>query len=160
MTRKDKIFAIAKGMRGRAKNCYRIAVRQVEKGLQYAYKSRRLKKRIARQEWITQMSSGAREHGIVYSKLVQGMGLANIGVNRKIMAVLAQQEPYSFRAIIEESKSALKRTIVGDRPALQDHEPSIVPDARAPTEADPRGRVPDYDGPPLPPYPRRYQEFS
>ena len=60
MTRRDKIFALAKGMRGRAKNCYKLAIRRVEKGLQYAYVGRKLKKRIARSEWITQMAAGSR----------------------------------------------------------------------------------------------------
>ena len=83
MTREDKIMELAKGMRGRAKSCYRLAIRRVEKGLQYAYRSRKLKKRIARKEWITQVGAGAREHGIVYSQLVQGMRLANIGVDRQ-----------------------------------------------------------------------------
>ena len=54
MTRKETIFRLAKGFRGRAKNCFRLAIRRVEKGLQYAYHSRKLKKRLARREWITQ----------------------------------------------------------------------------------------------------------
>ena len=103
MPRRQTILELAKGFKGRAKNCYRIAIRRVEKGLQHAYKGRKLKKRVARQEWISQVGAAAREHGISYSRLIQGMNLSSIGVNRKIMSQLAQQEPYSFRAIVEEA---------------------------------------------------------
>ena len=158
MTREDKIFALAKGMRGRAKNCYRIAIRRVEKGLQYAYRGRKLKKRIARQEWITQVSAGCREHGMVYSRLIQGMQIARIGVNRKMLSCLAQQEPYTFRAIVEEAKAAL-RTAVLRQPARELPEATVVPDAQASSSVE-RGQVPPYEGPPLPPYPTRYKHFS
>ena len=78
---------LAKGMRGRVKHCYKLAIRRVEKGLKYAYKGRKIKKRIARQEWIGQLSAGAREHGMVYSSLIQGCRLAAVGVDRKMMAL-------------------------------------------------------------------------
>ena len=158
MAREDKIMALARGMRGRAKNCYRLAIRRVEKGLQYAYRGRKLKKRTARKEWITQMAAGCREHGVVYSKLVHGMAVAQIGVNRKMMAVLAQQEPYSFRAIVEEAKAALKSAVLCGT-VNSTTEPTVVPDAKASSQVE-RGRVPAYEGPPLQPYPRRYKHFS
>ena len=151
-------MALAKGMRGRAKNCYRLAVRRVEKGLQYAYRGRKIKKRLARSEWISQVAAGSREHGMVYSKLIQGCKLARIGVDRKMMAVLAQTEPYSFRAIVDEAKGAL-RTAVLRGPPRELPPPTVVPDAKAPSQVE-RGRVPLYDGPPLPDYPRRYKQFS
>jgi large subunit ribosomal protein L20 len=158
MTREDKIMALARGMRGRAKNCYRLALRRVEKGLQYAYRGRKLKKRTARKEWITQVAAGCREHGLVYSKLIHGMTLAQIGVNRKMMALLAQQEPYSFRAIIEEAKTSLKSAVLRGA-GSPTTEPTVVPDAQASSQVE-RGHVPKYDGPPLQPYPRRYKHFS
>ena len=156
MTRKEKIFQLAKGYVGRAKNCFRIAIRRVEKGLQYSYVSRRLKRREARREWITQVGAGSREHGLSYSRLIQGMNVSSIGVNRKMLAVLAREEPYSFRAIVEEAKASLKNAVLAGQ---KDKEPTVVPDADAPTTVD-RGVLPRYDGPPLPPYPRRYKHFS
>ena len=157
MTREDKNFELAKGMRGRAKSCYRLAIRRVEKGLQYAYRSRKLKKRIARKEWITQVGAGVREHGMVYSQLVQGMRLANIGVDRKMLALLARQEPYSFRAIVDEAKASMRAALL--RPPVQLPEPTVVPDARASSSTE-NGQLPRYEGPPLPDYPPRYKHFS
>jgi len=158
MTRRDKIFALAKGMRGRAKNCYRLAIRRVEKGLQYAYKGRKMKKRIMRQEWITQVSAGCREHGMVYSRLIQGLNIARIGLDRKMLSTLAQKEPYSFRAIVEEAKSSLRAAVLRG-PERELPEPTIIPDANAPSQVE-RGWVPTYEGPPLPPYPPRVKHFS
>ena len=155
MTRRQKIFQLAKGITGRAKNCYKLAVRAVEKGLQYAYRSRKIRKRLARTEWIQQVAAGSREHGLAYSSLIHGMGLARIGVDRKMLAVLAQTEPYSFRAIVEESKGALKRIVLRG----SEREPTIIPDANASSEIE-RNVLPKYDGPPLPPYPTRVKHFS
>ena len=105
---------LAKGFFGRRKNCFSLAIRAVEKGLQKAYIGRKLKKRAARREWIAQISAGAREHNMSYAKLIFGMRYAEIGVNRKILATLAQQEPYSFRAIVEEAKLGLKKAVETD----------------------------------------------
>ena len=153
--RKDTILRLATGFRGRAKNCFKIAIRRVEKGLQHAYRGRKLKKRIARTEWISQVNAASSEHGLSYSRLIQGMNLSSIGVNRKVMAQLALQEPYSFRAIVEEAKSALKNVVHKPRPTL----PSVIADADSPSTVD-RGIVPRYEGPPLPPYPRRVKQLS
>ena len=170
MTRKETIMALAKGMRGRAKNCFSIAIRRVEKGLQHAYRGRKIKKRVARKEWIGQVGAGCREHGLSYSRLIHGMNLSSIGVNRKMMALLAQQEPYSFRAIVEEAKTSLKALVLrndksagaagarGDPELLMPH-PTMIPHTNAPSTVD-RGRLPPYEGPPLPPYPRRIKQFS
>jgi large subunit ribosomal protein L20 len=88
---------LAKGFFGRRKNCFSLAIRAVEKGLQKAYIGRKLKKRVVRREWIAQISAGAREHNISYAKLIFGMRYAEIGVNRKILSTLAQQVPPSRR---------------------------------------------------------------
>jgi len=108
-SRKKTTLRLATGYYGRSKNCWRIARRRVEKALQYAYISRRLKKRDARKLWITQVNAGAREHGLIYSHLVHGMALAKVGLNRKVLAQLAIQEPYSFKAVVEEARAALQR---------------------------------------------------
>ena len=168
--RRSTILELAKGMRGRAKNCYKIALRRVEKGLQHAYRGRKLKKRVARREWISQVGAGCREHGLSYSRLIHGMNLSSIALNRKIMAQLAQQEPYSFRAIIEQAKGSLRSLVLRkdsaagaaalrDEPELLMPPPTMVPDADAPSTVD-RGIVPPYEGPPLPPYPRRIKQYS
>jgi len=109
--RKDTILRLAKGFRGRRKNCFRIAVHAVHRALKYSYVSRRLRKREARRTWITQINAGAREHGLSYGKLIFGLTNAEIGVNRKMLALLAQQEPYSFRAIVDEAKHALQKVV-------------------------------------------------
>ena len=96
------------------------------------------------------------------------MNLSSIGVNRKIMAQLAQQEPYSFRSIIEEAKGALHILVLNKSPsadpaALRDYEqvqlPTMLADGDASSTVD-RGIVPPYDGPPLPLYPRRVKQYS
>ena len=154
-SRRDKIFELAKGFRGRSKNCFRLALRRVEKGLQHAYVGRKLKKRLARTEWIQQVGAASREHGLPYNRLINGMQHAAIGVNRKMLAVLAQQEPYSFRAIVEESKGALMRIVMRG----SERAPTMVPDANASSEIE-QNVLPKYDGPPLPPYPARVKQFS
>ena len=113
MTREDKIFQLAKGFRGRGKNCYRLAIRRVHKALLHAYKDRRLKKREARQVWIMQLKAGANEHGMSYSGMIYGCKLGLIGLDRKVMSTIARTEPYSFRALVEEAKQGLKKAVLG-----------------------------------------------
>jgi len=79
----------------------------VEKGLQHAYRSRRLKKRQARELFVLQISAGAVEQRMNYSTLIHGLRLSRVGVDRKILSQLAQNEPYSFRAICDLAKGAL-----------------------------------------------------
>ena len=110
---REKILKIAKGYRGRAKNCYRIAVRRVQKALQHAYKDRRLKRRDARRTWIMQLNGGATEHGVSYSRLIYGLKLEHIGLDRKILSTLARHEPYTFRALVEEAKQGLRKAVLG-----------------------------------------------
>ena len=104
MTRKEKIFALAKGFRGRAKNCFRVANQRVEKALQYAYRDRRTKKREARKEWIVRINAASREHGVKYAEFIRGIGIDNVCLDRKILAELAVNEPKSFRALCERVK--------------------------------------------------------
>ena len=100
----DKIFKLAKGFRGRAKNTIRIARNRVEKALQYAYRDRMAKKRDFRGLWIQQINAGVREHGIGYSEFISGLKDENIQLNRKMLADLAQNEPYSFKALVDVVK--------------------------------------------------------
>eukprot|EP00949_MAST-11_sp_MAST-11-sp1_P001878 g1878.t1 len=102
--RAKKVLKLAKGYRGRAKNCYRLAINRVEKGLQYKYRDRRNKKREERKLWIQQINAGVREHDMSYSKFQHGLGVAGIDLNRKVLADMAANEPYSFKAVVDVVK--------------------------------------------------------
>lgn len=107
--RHKKVLKRAKGFRGRAKNCHRVAIEKVEKALRYAYRDRRAKKRDFRKLWIQRINAGVREHGLVYSQFINGLKLANIELDRKTLAELAVSEPASFKTIVEQAKSALSK---------------------------------------------------
>ena len=105
--RHKKIVDMAAGYRGRASTNFRVAIERVEKGLQYAYRDRRNRKRDFRGLWIQRINAGAREHGLTYSKLIAGFKKAGIEIDRKVLAELAAREPESFGALVEKAKSAL-----------------------------------------------------
>ena len=102
--RAEKIFKLAKGFRGRAKNTIRAARNRVEKALQYQYRDRKAKKREFRELWIQQINAATREHGVKYSEFMHGLKTENIACDRKILAELAQSEPYSFKALVDQVK--------------------------------------------------------
>lgn len=105
--RHKKVLKMAKGFRGRSKNCFRIAIQKVEKSLQYAYRDRRNRKRDFRGLWIQRINAAVREHGMVYSKFIDGLNKANIEIDRKVLAELAVNNNEAFKAIVEESKKAI-----------------------------------------------------
>lgn len=105
--RHKKVIGLAKGYRGRAKNNYSIALNRVEKGLQYAYRDRRARKRNFRALWIQRINAAAREHGLTYSRLVHGLALAEVAIDRKVLADLAVREPAAFKAVVEQAQAAL-----------------------------------------------------
>ena len=106
--RHKKILKMAKGYRGRAKNCFRIAIEKVEKALRYAYRDRKARKRDFRGLWIQRINAGVREHDLVYSKFINGLKLAKIDLDRKVLADLAVKEPQTFAKIVEKAKKALQ----------------------------------------------------
>lgn len=106
--RHKKILKMAKGYRGRSKNCFRVAIEKVEKGLQYAYRDRRNKKRDFRKLWIQRINAGVREHGLVYSQFINGLNKAGITLDRKVLSDLAVREPEAFKVIVLQAKDALK----------------------------------------------------
>ena len=106
--RHKKILKMAKGYRGRAKNCYRIAIEKVEKALQYAYRDRRVKKRDIRGLWIQRINAAVRNEGLVYSKFINGLKIAKIDLDRKVLADLAVREPKVFSEIVAKVKAVLK----------------------------------------------------
>lgn len=105
--RHKKVLKLAKGYRGRAKSSFRVAIQRVEKGLQYAYRDRRNRKRDFRALWIQRINAGAREHGITYSQLMFGIKQAGIEVDRKVLSDLAVHEPESFKALVDQAQAAL-----------------------------------------------------
>jgi len=108
--RHKKILKMAKGYRGRSKNCFRIAIQRVEKALQYAYRDRRNRKRDMRSLWIQRINAAVRNHGIVYSRFIKGLELADIKIDRKILSELAVNEPDSFTKIVTKVKKSLSTT--------------------------------------------------
>ena len=107
--RHKKILKLAKGYRGRAKSCYTAALQRVYKGLQYAYRDRRNKKRDFRRLWIQRINAGARQEGLNYSQFINGIKLCNIEIDRKVLAELAVNEPTAFKAIAKKASEALNK---------------------------------------------------
>src|SRR5215470_16517934 len=107
--RHKKIVDMAKGYVGRAGTNYRIAIEKVEKGLQYAYRDRRAKKRNFRGLWIQRINAGVREHGLTYSQFINGIKRAGIELDRKVIADLAFRDPAAFDALVKQAEAALAK---------------------------------------------------
>lgn len=105
--RHKKVLAKAKGYRGRRKNVYRIATQAVTKAGQYAYRDRRQRKREFRALWIVRINAAARECGLSYSRLMDGLRKAAIEVDRKMLADLAVFDKGAFAALAEKAKAAV-----------------------------------------------------
>lgn len=105
--RHKKVLKLAKGYRGRAKNCFRVAIEKVEKGLQYAYRDRRNKKRDFRALWIQRINASVREHGLIYSQFIGAMKGLGIELNRKMLSELSIHDPKSFAVIVGQAKKYL-----------------------------------------------------
>ncbi len=107
--RHKKVLEMAKGYVGRSSTNYRIALEKVEKGLQYAYRDRRAKKRDFRGLWIQRINAGVREHGLTYSQFINGVKKAGIEVDRKVLSDLAIHEPAAFAALVKQAQEALAK---------------------------------------------------
>ena len=105
--RHKKVLKQAKGYYGARSRVFRVAKQAVIKSEQYAYRDRRQKKRQFRTLWIARINAGAREHGLSYSRLINGLNKAGVEVDRKVLAHLALEEPQAFAAVCEEAKAAL-----------------------------------------------------
>jgi large subunit ribosomal protein L20 len=105
--RHKKILKRAKGYQGRNSTCFRIATEKVEKGLQYAYRDRKNRKREFRRLWITRINAAARLHGLSYSRFINGLQLAGIELDRKILAELAVSQPADFAKLAKSAQAAL-----------------------------------------------------
>tara|TARA_B110000003_G_scaffold212202_1_gene211199 strand:+ start:1646 stop:1990 length:345 start_codon:yes stop_codon:yes gene_type:complete len=102
--RRNKIIKAAKGYFGRRKNVHTVAKNAVEKGMQYAYRDRKNKKRTFRALWIQRINAGARLYGMSYSQLMGKVNAKGIELNRKVLADLAMNHPEAFKAVIEKVK--------------------------------------------------------
>jgi large subunit ribosomal protein L20 len=100
-----KVLKQAKGFYGRRKNTIRTAKAAVDKSLQYAYRDRKAKKRTFRALWIQRINAAVREHGLTYSRFVDGLAKAGIEVDRKVLSDLAIREPEAFKALVDAAKA-------------------------------------------------------
>ena len=102
--RRKKVIKLAKGYFGRRKNVYTVAKNAVEKGLTYAYRDRKTKKRVFRSLWITRINAAARQHGLSYSELINKLKIKGIEINRKVLADIAMNDSERFSQIIQSIK--------------------------------------------------------
>ena len=105
--KRRKVLEQAKGYRGTKHSSYRRAKEQVQRSLKYAYRARRVRKREFRKLWIVRINAGARENGLSYNTFMHGLKLAEIELDRKVLADMAITDPASFAALVEQAKVAL-----------------------------------------------------
>lgn len=105
--RHKKVMALAKGFRGRRGNVFRIAKQAVMRAGQYAYRDRRTKKRVFRSLWITRINAAVRQHGLSYSRFINGLSKSSIQLDRKVLADLAVRDKPAFAAIVAQVKASL-----------------------------------------------------
>jgi large subunit ribosomal protein L20 len=112
-----KILKQAKGYRGARSRVFRVAKQAVTKAGQYAYRDRKTKKRIFRRLWIARINAAARANNITYSRFMQGLKIAEIDVDRKMLADIAIADEAAFTAIVEKAKAALPAAALATLPA-------------------------------------------
>lgn len=100
--KRKRTLKLAKGYFGRGKNVWTVAKNKIEKGLGYAYRDRKARKRDFRALWIQRINAGARQFGLSYSELMGKLGKAGIDLNRKVLADLAMNHPQAFEAVIKK----------------------------------------------------------
>ena len=114
--RRKKILALAKGYRGTKSKLYRSAKESVERGLNFAYTGRKLKKRDFRKLWIVRINAACRLNDMKYSQFIHGLSLAGIELDRKVLADLAVKQPEAFAAVATQAKDA-----IASKPAAASH---------------------------------------
>jgi len=105
-----KVLDAAKGFYGRRKNTIRTAKAAVDKSLQYAYRDRKRRKRTFRSLWIQRINAAAREHGITYGRLIDGLSKAGVEIDRKVLADIAVNDGDAFKAIVDKAKQQVAAT--------------------------------------------------
>lgn len=106
--KRRKALKLAKGYFGAKSKQYRAASEQVRRSLRYAYIGRKLKKRDFRRLWIARINAAARMNGLSYSRLINGLKVAGVDINRKVLSELAISDPAAFTALAEKAKQAVK----------------------------------------------------
>ncbi|ARQ07388.1 MULTISPECIES: 50S ribosomal protein L20 [Staphylococcaceae] len=106
--RRKKVIKLAKGYFGSKHTLYKVAKQQVMKSGQYAYRDRRQKKREFRKLWIARINAAARKHDISYSRLMNGLKVAGIDINRKMLSEIAISDEKAFAELVNQAKAALK----------------------------------------------------
>jgi large subunit ribosomal protein L20 len=134
--KRRKVLEQAKGYRGTKHSTYKRAKEQVWKSGVYAYEGRKQRKRDFRALWIQRINAGAREHGLSYSRFIHGLKLAEIDLDRKILADLAVTEPEIFAAIVAQAKNALDGRPVEQRVEVERAVASTQTDASEEPAAD------------------------
>ena len=129
--RRKKFLSLTKGQFQNKSKLYRYAKEAAERSLKFAYVGRRLKKRDFRSLWIIRIAAAARQNGISYSKLIHGMSLAGIDINRKMLAEMAVRDPEGFARLVEQV-----------RPHVGGTAPEAAPPESAPPEAAPPEAAP------------------
>ncbi len=142
--KRRKVLEQAKGYRGTKKSSYKRAKEQVWKGGVYAYAHRKQRKRDFRSLWIQRINAGAREHGLSYSQFIHGLRLAEIDLDRKILADLAATEPDAFAAIVSQARNALNGTPI-ERPTESDRRERRTGGAEATEAAERKAEELDVD---------------
>jgi large subunit ribosomal protein L20 len=102
--RRKKVLKLARGFYGRGKNVWTVAKNKIEKGLQYAYRDRKVKKRDFRALWIQRINAAARQEGLSYSAFMGKLNKSGIELNRKVLADLAMNHPEAFKAVVSKVK--------------------------------------------------------
>ena len=108
LKKRRKVMRLAKGYFGAKSKQYRAASEQVRRSLLYAYIGRKLKKRDFRRLWIARINAAARINGLSYSRLINGLKVAGVDINRKVLSELAISDPAAFAALAEKAKQAVK----------------------------------------------------
>ena len=106
--RHKAVLKLSKGFRGRSSTNFRMAIERLEKGLKYAYRDRKARKRDFRALWIQRINAAVREYGLTYSRFINGLLLAGIELDRKQLSDLAINEHATFKSIVEKAQAALK----------------------------------------------------
>ncbi len=107
--RHKKVLKQTKGYRGRSKNCFTIAFKRLEHGLQYAYRDRKAKKRTFRSLWIQRINAASREHGMAYSQFIAGLKNAGVELDRKVLADIAVKDAAAFAALAKTAQANLPK---------------------------------------------------
>ena len=106
--RHKKVLALAAGHRGRRKSCIKTARQSVERAMQYAYRDRRNRKRAFRSLWVQRINAAAREQGVTYGRMMHGLKVAGIELDRKVLADIAVHDQDAFASFVKQAEAALQ----------------------------------------------------